>query len=167
MPVAHILLLQSLLVASFTAPAGALDSRVQAEAASSQSVDRRAGVARTISDLLERGREIRFEAGTAKVAQSSLLFLQDLALALAQERAARLEIVVHTADSGDAKKDMTLSKRRAEAVKDVLVLKGANPDQLLPTGRGCEDPVAPNLTRTGRFRNERVELHRVSSPSRG
>jgi outer membrane protein OmpA-like peptidoglycan-associated protein len=121
----------------------------------------------TVSDLLERGREIRFDPGTSKLLDASLPFLTDLAAVLAQEPTTRLEIVVHTADSGDAKRDMTLSKRRAEAVKHVLVVKGANAAQLLATGRGSEDPVAPNLTRTGRLRNERVELHRVSSPAPG
>lgn len=122
---------------------------------------------RTVSDLLERGREIRFEMGTAKLVEASLPFLEELATALVKEPVTRLEIVVHTADSGDAKKDLTLSKRRADAIKRVLVDKGAGDDQLLATGRGSEDPVAPNLTRTGRFRNERVEIHRVSPPTRG
>lgn len=122
---------------------------------------------RTLGDLLDRGREIRFEPGTIKLLEASLPFLDELAAALVKEPAARLDIVVHTADTGDAKKDMTLSKRRADAIKRVLVDKGANADQLLATGRGSEDPVAPNLTRTGRFRNERVELHRASPPIRG
>lgn len=122
---------------------------------------------RTLGDLLERGREIRFESGTIKLLDASLPFLDELAAALVKESGARLDIVVHTADSGDAKKDMTLSKRRADAIKRVLVDKGANEDQLTATGRGSEDPVAPNLTRTGRYRNERVELHRAPIPARG
>ena len=84
-----------------------------------------------------------------------------LAAALAKEPTVRLEIVSHTADSGDAKKDLTLSKRRAEIVKYALVLKGAETDQLVATGRGSEDPIEPNITRTGRMRNDRVELHRA------
>jgi outer membrane protein OmpA-like peptidoglycan-associated protein len=122
---------------------------------------------RTLGDLLDRGREIRFEPGTVKLLETSLPFLDELAAALVKEPTARLEIVAHTADTGDAKKDLTLSKRRADVIKRVLVDKGANAEQLLATGRGSEDPVAPNLTRTGRYRNERVELHRASSPARG
>jgi outer membrane protein OmpA-like peptidoglycan-associated protein len=73
----------------------------------------------------------------------------------------RLEIISHTSDSGDAKKDMILSRRRAEAVKYLLVGKGVSTDHLVATGRGSEDPIAPNITRGGRMRNERVELHRA------
>lgn len=120
-----------------------------------------AATARTVTDLLERAKEIKFEGATSKIAESSVPFLEELAAALVKEPGVRLEILSHTADSGDAKKDMTLSRRRAEAVKYLLVGKGVGTDQLVATGRGSEDPVAPNITRSGRMRNERVELHRV------
>jgi outer membrane protein OmpA-like peptidoglycan-associated protein len=118
----------------------------------------------TVSDFLERAREIRFESGTTKLTDGALAFLNDLAAALAKDPIVKLEILVHTAGSGDAQKDLSVSKRRAEVIKRVLVDKGVGADQLLATGRGSESPIAPNLTRTGRMRNERVELHRVSVP---
>jgi outer membrane protein OmpA-like peptidoglycan-associated protein len=120
--------------------------------------------ARTVSDLLERARELKFELGTATLVQASLAFVDELAAALAREPSVSLEIVVHTADSGEAKKDLALSRRRSEAIRRALVDKGARTAQLLATGRGSEDPIAPNLTRVGRLRNERVELHRASAP---
>ena len=116
---------------------------------------------RTVSDLLERGKEIKFEGANTKIAEVSIPFLDELAAALVKEPGVRLEIVSHTADSGDAKKDLALSKRRAEAVKYVLVGKGVSAEQLVATGRGAEDPIAPNITRSGRMRNERVDLHRA------
>jgi outer membrane protein OmpA-like peptidoglycan-associated protein len=116
---------------------------------------------KTVSDLLDRAREIRFDGTTAKISDSAARFLDDLAAALTREPKVRLEIVCHTADNGDAKKDLALSKRRAETVKYALVLKGAGTDQLVATGRGSEDPIEPNLTRTGRMRNDRTELHRA------
>ncbi len=122
-----------------------------------------AAQAPTVTDLLERAKEIKFEGATSKVAEASMPFLEELAAALVKEAGARLEIVCHTSDSGDAKKDMTLTRRRAEAVKYLLVGKGVGSDQLLAVGRGSEDPIAPNITRSGRLRNERVELHRAGS----
>jgi outer membrane protein OmpA-like peptidoglycan-associated protein len=119
--------------------------------------------ARTISDLLERAKEIKFEAATSKIAPAAMPFLDELAAALVREPGVRLEILSHTGDSGDAKKDLALSKRRAEAVKGALVGKGASADQLVATGRGSEDPISPNITRSGRMRNERVELHRAGT----
>lgn len=122
-----------------------------------------AGGASTVSDLLERAKEIKFDIGTNKLAESSLAFLDELAAALMRDPAARLEIVVHVGASGDAKKDTNLSKKRAELVKRTLVEKGVGANQLVASGRGSEDPIAPNLTRSGRARNERVELHRASA----
>lgn len=115
----------------------------------------------TVSDLLDRAREITFDGTTAKLSASAEPLLQALATALTREPAGRLEIVSHTADNGDAKKDLALSKKRAESVKYALVLKGAGTDQLVATGRGSEDPIEPNISRTGRMRNDRIELHRA------
>jgi len=156
----------------FTVQARAGDLRAQIEVSrpsESASVPEKSKVValaakvRTVSDLLERGKEIKFEAGTTKIAEASMPFLDELAAALAKEPGVRLEILSHTADSGDAKRDLSLSKRRAEAVKYMLVGKGVSTDQLVATGRGSEDPIAPNITRSGRMRNERVELHRAGS----
>jgi outer membrane protein OmpA-like peptidoglycan-associated protein len=122
--------------------------------------------AQTVSDLLERAREIRFEPGTVRLSDASLAFLDALAAALLEDPATQLEVVVHMADSGDAKKDLALSRRRADVIKSAVVGRGASEQQLLAIGRGSEAPVAPNLTRTGRLRNERVELHRVAVPVR-
>jgi outer membrane protein OmpA-like peptidoglycan-associated protein len=120
---------------------------------------------RSVSDLFERAKEIKFEGATSKLVDASLPFIEVLAAALVLEPGARLEIVSHTGDTGDAKKDLLLSKRRAEAVKHALVEKGASADQLIATGRGSEDPIAPNITRSGRMRNERIELHRAGASS--
>lgn len=114
----------------------------------------------TVSDLLDRAREIRFESGTSNLAESALPFLDALAAALSRESNVSLEIVSHTPASGDAKRDLILSRGRAEAVKLRLVGQGVASDRLLAVGRGSEDPIAPNITRTGRARNDRVELHR-------
>jgi outer membrane protein OmpA-like peptidoglycan-associated protein len=117
----------------------------------------------TVSDLLGRAKEIKFEIGSSRLADSSTPFLDELAAALTREPGVRLEIISHTANNGDAKKDLTLSKRRAETIKSVLVSKGVGTDQLIPIGRGSEEPIAPNITRTGKLRNERVELHRAAA----
>jgi outer membrane protein OmpA-like peptidoglycan-associated protein len=136
-------------------------------AAGSLEVAAAAPGASPLSDLLERAREIRFEAGTVTLTQASLAFLAEVAAALAREPAVTVEIFVHTAAHGDAAKAMALSQRRAEAIKGALVDDGARAEQLIAIGRGVEDPIAPNLTRTGRQRNERVELHRAHVPGRG
>jgi outer membrane protein OmpA-like peptidoglycan-associated protein len=66
--------------------------------------------------------------------------------------------VGHTGGSGDRGKDLALSKRRAEAVKKALVQREVRGSRLTATGKGSEEPLAPNITNSGRRLNERVEI---------
>jgi outer membrane protein OmpA-like peptidoglycan-associated protein len=119
----------------------------------------------SVKELMARAKEIRFEGSSSKLSLVSLPLIGQLAEALTKDPGIELEIVAHTGGSGDAAKDMALSKRRAEAVKRALVDREVAGSRLVVTGRGSEDPLAPNLTRSGRKLNERIEL-RLSVPDK-
>lgn len=69
----------------------------------------------------------------------------------------------HADASGAAQANLSLSQRRAEAVKDFLVELGADPKMIEPIGVGAnspkniKDPFAPE--------NRRVEIGRATPPS--
>lgn len=69
----------------------------------------------------------------------------------------------HADASGAAAANLTLSQRRADAVRDYLVEMGADPQLLTPVGVGSnvpknsKDPFAPE--------NRRVEIGRATPPS--
>lgn len=111
-----------------------------------------------IKELLTRAKEIRFDGSSSKLSLVSLPFIGQLAEALMRDSSLELEIVAHVAGTGNAAKDMGTSKRRAEAVRRALVEREVASDRLVITGRGSEAPLAPNITRTGRKLNERIEL---------
>lgn len=69
------------------------------------------------------------------------------------------EIQGHTDSSGAADYNMTLSLRRANAVRDYLIRAGIAPQRLRVKGYGEERPIATNETPEGRAQNRRVELH--------
>jgi OmpA-OmpF porin, OOP family len=75
-----------------------------------------------------------------------------------------LEVAGYTDSSGNAAKNVTLSRQRAEAVRDALVKDGVNPDMLVAKGYGSADPIASNDTPEGRARNRRIEFHVVKTP---
>jgi OOP family OmpA-OmpF porin len=52
-----------------------------------------------------------------------------------------------------------LSQKRAAAVKQFLVLKGADSSKIAVTEFGFTHPIASNKTAAGRKKNRRVELH--------
>jgi outer membrane protein OmpA-like peptidoglycan-associated protein len=85
-----------------------------------------------------------------------------IAEALAKQSALKLRIEGHTDSSGDAAKNLDLSKRRAESVKNALVSQfGIGADRLTTEGLGHTKPLGPNDTPQSRANNRRVEFAKI------
>lgn len=71
----------------------------------------------------------------------------------------KIEAQGHTDSKGSDAYNLDLSNRRANSVKDYLVINhGINPDRLMARGYGESIPVASNDSDAGRARNRRVEF---------
>ena len=71
----------------------------------------------------------------------------------------KIEIQGHTDSKGSDAYNLDLSNRRANAVKDYLVINhNINPDRLMARGYGESKPVASNDNEIGRAKNRRVEF---------
>jgi OOP family OmpA-OmpF porin len=68
-------------------------------------------------------------------------------------------IAGHTDAKGTDAYNMDLGKRRAEAVRDLLVKYGAPAEKLKVESFGKTKPIAENDTEEGRAKNRRVEFH--------
>ena len=76
----------------------------------------------------------------------------------------RVEIAGHTDNIGTAAYNLTLSKRRAEAVKDFLTKKGIDARRIMAVGFGKSRPLASNDDEEeGRELNRRVEFKVISN----
>jgi outer membrane protein OmpA-like peptidoglycan-associated protein len=64
----------------------------------------------------------------------------------------------HTDSTGDDARNLELSKKRADAVRNYLVGRGIAPDRVRAEGRGELEPVLPNDTAEGRAQNRRVDI---------
>ena len=64
----------------------------------------------------------------------------------------------YTDSTGSEDYNMELSKKRAQSVKDILVVRNVDPSRLQIVGFGEAKPVAGNDTEVGRQRNRRVRL---------
>jgi OOP family OmpA-OmpF porin len=108
---------------------------------------------------------VNFPSDSAEVPASMTDFLQKAAEDLKQlPNGHVVEIAGYTDNTGDQALNVTLSQKRAEAVRQMLVKFGADPEMLIAKGYGIADPVASNDTPEGRRRNRRIEYHIVKAP---
>jgi outer membrane protein OmpA-like peptidoglycan-associated protein len=102
---------------------------------------------------------ILFDTGSDRLKAESAPAIQSIAKALGTNPALSLLIEGHTDAVGNAAANLDLSKKRAEAVKAVLVSQFAVDQARLATnGLGATKPIDSNDTPLGRAQNRRVEF---------
>jgi outer membrane protein OmpA-like peptidoglycan-associated protein len=84
--------------------------------------------------------------------------LDQLVQALASSPDRLVVVEGYTDSQGSADHNLDLSQRRADAVRDYLMIKGYSADQVRARGVGEESPIADNGTSEGRANNRRVEI---------
>ena len=101
---------------------------------------------------------VNFVSGSAKLLQNSEKTLERARKALVNNPVVKVEIVGHTDNKGSAKMNMSLSLRRAQAVRGWLVKRGISPGRLTARGRGMNEHIDTNETPEGRANNRRIEF---------
>ena len=102
---------------------------------------------------------LNFPADSAQITAETAKRLDAIGNLLKGYTDKKMLIQGHTADVGDKASQLDLSKKRAQAVADYLVRKGAvKAPQLIIEGKGGTVPLAGNDTDEGRAKNRRVEI---------
>jgi len=73
----------------------------------------------------------------------------------------KIEIQGHTDNTGSAQHNLDLSGKRAESVKNFILLFGVESSRLVSKGYGLTKPIESNETEEGRAKNRRVELAKI------
>lgn len=112
---------------------------------------------------------IDFASGKADILPSSEDDLNKVGEALSEWSDAEVEIRGYTDSQGTESFNKTLSKRRADSVKQYLVTHypKINAKNLTPKGFGEADPIADNATEEGRAQNRRVEFQLTNADKIG
>ncbi|MBT4162447.1 MAG: OmpA family protein [Gammaproteobacteria bacterium] len=77
---------------------------------------------------------------------------------LQQQPNISVRIEGHTDNVGSDEYNLSLSKQRANAVRDLLINEGIRARRLTVQGYGENSPVATNDTESGRAQNRRVDF---------
>ncbi len=102
---------------------------------------------------------IHFATDSAKITDYSRPLVKKFAEFLIKNKGSLVHIIGHTDWRGSDQYNMALSKRRAKAVRDLLIEYGVSPSRLSTEGRGEREPIASNKTAEGMALNRRTEVH--------
>lgn len=106
---------------------------------------------------------LQFNLNSYELESTTKANLDDLAKTLNKYEDTNILIEGHTDSSGEDAYNMTLSDKRADAVKDYLKIKGVKAGRIDTEGYGETQPLETNDTDAGRARNRRVEVAIVAN----
>jgi OOP family OmpA-OmpF porin len=121
------------------------------------------GAPDTRNKLLTEGKfvtsGIHFDVNSDKIKPDSYGILKEVANVLKENEAVKIKIIGHTDSDGDDLKNMELSKKRAESVKNALMNEFQITGLRMETdGKGESMPVSKNDTPADKAQNRRVEF---------
>ena len=105
--------------------------------------------------------QITFDPGSASIVAGASRVVDKIAEILRECGRLEMEIGGHTDSQGGLEGNMRLSQRRADAVKDALMARGALVSDFETKGYGPEFPIADNSTADGREANRRIEFRLI------
>jgi OOP family OmpA-OmpF porin len=103
-------------------------------------------------------RAVNFDFGSDKLTAEARSTLDQLAQSLVTQPGLELQIAGHTDSLGPASYNLTLSQKRANAVRNYLIAHDVKASRLKAEGFGEFNPIASNETEEGRAQNRRVEF---------
>lgn len=101
---------------------------------------------------------VLFATGQAAILPGAQASLNQVAEALKTQAEHHFTVEGHTDNQGTDAINNDLSLRRAQAVRDYLVIRGVASEAITAQGFGSTRPVADNKTTEGRAMNRRVEI---------
>ncbi|HCX22807.1 MAG TPA: hypothetical protein DHN29_12880 [Cytophagales bacterium] len=104
---------------------------------------------------------IFFESGRAELKPISYVELNKAVDLLKDNNTMVIEIGGHTDDVGSDALNLSLSQKRADAVRQYMILAGIEENRVRSKGYGETQPIADNSTAEGKAKNRRTEFEIV------
>ncbi|MDX2480505.1 MAG: OmpA family protein [Desulfuromusa sp.] len=111
--------------------------------------------------------EVSFDFNSDNIKSTFQSPLSKIADIMSRYLQTQIVVVGHTDNVGSAQYNLELSLRRANAVADYLIMRGVATSRMGTEGRGEVEPIASNVSVTGRAQNRRVEIFVMPSQDAG
>lgn len=105
-----------------------------------------------------KGKTINFSISSSQIKDDSFLLVDEITTII-KSCPSVVYIEGHTDNSGNFDANMALSFARAQSVRDALIERGVNKDQLIPKGYGPTRPKTENTSKKAQALNRRIEFH--------
>ena len=102
--------------------------------------------------------DVTFAVDSTTISPSFRAALDEVAASLQKYPNSLVDVMGHTDSTGSDSYNLDLSRRRAESVKNYLVMRGVSSARIATIGYGEQYPRADNTTEQGRALNRRVEI---------
>ncbi len=117
-----------------------------------------------LDNLKVEARSVYFDSGKSTLkGEGTPARLEAIKEILKNYPNSKFSVEGHTDSDGSNAYNQKLSEDRANAVKNALVNKGINADNLTAVGFGETKPVATNKTKAGKAKNRRTEVKSLGS----
>lgn len=142
---------------------------VNAESSTNAATTRSGSTAATTSNNTDAGSAVTassfnnkipvtFSKGSVAMSNLDGSLIKELVSFLKHNPAAVITVNGYASSEGEPSLNQQISRSRAEAFKNHLVLKGIDANRIKAAGKGTDNPISSNDTEEGRVKNRRVEI---------
>ena len=112
----------------------------------------------SLLDLINATVHFEFAKTDPQFDNATEIAINSLCAAMKADKNIKILVTGHTDNVGSAEGNMTYGKKRAEALKALMVKRGAPASQISTATRGEEEPVVENDTEEHRYQNRRAVI---------
>lgn len=99
-----------------------------------------------------------FESDSTDLKAASLATLPEILQAISDRNSEKISVIGHSDTAGDPDYNLQLSRRRAMAIRSVLIKRGIDANYITSTSHGEENPLIKTADNVHEPRNRRVEV---------